>query len=229
MRFKSIRLPALLRAPAGPASLPAPPRDRSRIALAGALVAARELSPAAACHVWRIGGLPPGAVGHPLTFVATAGAPKWRFDDPDGEFRTWYGAMSSVGAFWEVYGGPPTIVSPARRTGRVCGLVELAVDLELVDLRSPKVMALFPGLDDRIGTTEVYSVTQAWARALWERGANGVVYHARKAGLEGPSVAVFLPRSERAISPAEPGEPLDSPRFDPERKALASVEIHFGT
>ncbi|HLX33809.1 MAG TPA: RES family NAD+ phosphorylase [Candidatus Limnocylindrales bacterium] len=174
-----------------------------------------------------------GEKGHPLTFVRNDGAARYRYDDPASEFQTWYGSRTSEGAFYEVYAGwtegdhEPTVISELQRRRRVSGRVAIDDDLELIDLRGPAVNGVFRGLDDRLGTAEEYSLTQRWARRIFECAprVGGVVYRSRLGGESGPNVAVFLPRGAAALQPLEPGDSVDAPRFAPERAALRAIGI----
>jgi|GEM_PF-5429672 hypothetical protein len=176
-----------------------------------------------------VGGLPPGATGHPLLFTPRRPIPVHRFDDPGGIYDVWYGSASADGAFLEVFADSErAFVLPDQRTGRVCGEVEIDDGLQLIDLRAPAVLGILDrpnGLDDQIGTTTLYSVTQAWSRAFFEyRGdIGGLVYRARLAGDRGPSVVLFMPRAAGARDAREAGVSVDDVRFQPQRDLLARV------
>lgn len=220
-----------------PDPLPDPPGDCDDLELdrattsTGALAA--EFGLPGDLRLWRVGGVPPGMAGHPLLLVIGRTYARYRFDDPRSTFLTWYGSRTATGAFLEVFGDRDRgLVTPAERAGRVAGEVLFPPDLELLDLRGPlvnQILNVGGRLDDRIGTTELYSLTQAWARALYDcRGSlAGLVYRSRLGGEVGPSVALFGDRL-RGAAPVDGGLSVDDDALADARDVLEDCGIRWG-
>jgi hypothetical protein len=118
-----------------------------------------------------------------------------RFDHhvpPTGSGDTravWYAAMSLIGALSESFGRIGFI---DRDAGRRVALVRTGATVPLLDLVG--VAARRIGLTQEIAATTAYPLTQAWARAVYERYPRlwGIRWRGRQAG----SVCVVI--TERA-------------------------------
>jgi RES domain-containing protein len=209
-------------------TLPAPPADCSDLRPDQALVTAGSLATdlgLPSLRLFRVGGLPPGATGHALTFVTRRAIPVHRFDDPDARYLVWYGSRTAAGAFLEVFADSDRRFVAPDQQARDCGEVELANDLVLLDLRAPRVLGIVSrpdGLDDGIGTVRTYTLTQAWSRRFFDCKSDlaGFIYRSRLGGELGPNVALFADRTGGALRPLEPGTRVGDVRFAAERETL---------
>ncbi len=225
-------------AAAGPPPLPLPPADCSALELGPAIrtagEVAGELGLTTGLVLFRVGGLPPGTLGHPLLYVAADPPPRHRFDDPASGYLVWYGSRTADGAFLEVFGDTSRgFVTPAQREGRLGGWVRIEADARLLDLRAPAALGILRGparLDDRIGTTGMYSLAQAWSERIFgcDDRLGGLIYRSRLGGDAGPNVAIFLGRTAGMVTPLESGTSVDDPRFDPQRLMLRTAGIGWG-
>ena len=181
---------------------------------------------------WRVGVFRSGTVGEPLLFVPDPAIARYRFDDPHAAYSVWYGSRTPEGAFLEVFGDLPRgFVTPAQRDGRVCGQVAIDASLLLLDLRSPAVNSIVhveDRLDDRIGTTELYSLTQSWSRRFFECDDGiGPLDRSRLGGEKGPNVAIFLERAAGILAPVDAGTSVDDALFEPARQQLALSGVQW--
>jgi hypothetical protein len=220
-----------------PHPLPGPPADCGDLDLDRALVSAADLAAELGMpgdlRLWRVGGVPPGVAGHPLLLVLRSRYPRYRFDDPDSTFQVWYGSRTPTGAFLEVFGDRDRgVITPAERAGRVAGEVVFPADLPLLDLRAPlvnQIMKVGGRLDDRVGTTGQYSLTQAWARTIHDCRAaiGGLIYRSRMGGEVGPNIALF-DEGMRAATPVDAGLSVDEVAFHDAHEMLDNSGIRWG-
>jgi hypothetical protein len=123
-----------------------------------------------------------GRWDHPRNFGPLADQ---RFDHhvpPPGSDRTrtvWYAAQSLIGAVSEVFGRVGFL---DRDAGQRVAVVRAAAPIPLLDLVG--LAARSVGLTQEIAATTAYPVTQAWARAFYERYPHlaGLRWRGRQAG-----------------------------------------------
>jgi hypothetical protein len=144
----------------------------------------------------------------------------YRFDDPHGEFGVLYAALGEECAFLE------TLVRVPQSEGRVLRseLARRSISpltasrpLRFADLRGHHLAQL--RVDSRLFAYTDYTITQPWARALFEHEDefDGLVFHSRH-NPELHAVAVF-DRAERELK-AGAALPLDGETFRPRLEAL---------
>jgi len=140
-----------------------------------------------------------------------------RFDHhlpPPGSDRTravWYASTSLIGALSESFG---RIGFLDRDAGRRVALVRAATAIPLLDLVGVGARSI--GLTQEIAATTAYSLTQAWARTVYERYPRliGIRWRGRQAG----AICVVITERVRAgalvlVSDHALGEPVVWPRI----------------
>jgi hypothetical protein len=103
-----------------------------------------------------------------------------RFRSPDREYGTMYLATDMFGAFRETIGAMSSyrLVSESNLLNRRLSIVTVDRPLELADLAGAGLTWI--GADARL-TTGSYTISQAWAKALWQhdRRIDGLYYRSR--------------------------------------------------
>src|SRR5690606_41522854 len=104
----------------------------------------------------------------PLFLGPPSEAPESRFDDPSGEFKVCYLAERREGAFVETLlrGASPLLLSWSDLESRSIARVEVLEPLRVVDFLGPALRRL--GWTAEVAATRDYTLSWAWARALWE-------------------------------------------------------------
>lgn len=137
----------------------------------------------------------------------------FRFDDPDGEqgsFGTLYAATDEHGAFIETFGeSEGNTVSQRGLSLRSISQLVLEKPLQLVDLTGSGLAHL--GGAGEI-TAGAYSISQAWAKALFEHPEkpHGIYYRARH-DQSRCSIALYHPQS--SLLKVHKTTPLDDHHF----------------
>jgi hypothetical protein len=125
---------------------------------------------------------------HPLArgpvFFGPAGtAPRWRFDDPQGEFKVCYLGLEPEAALVETLLREPwhrRALSWSRDIeGQRLAEFNVTAALRLVDFGGPGLRALGTTLEV-LGTRD-YALPRVWSRALWSHpdAPDGIVYPCR--------------------------------------------------
>jgi hypothetical protein len=119
----------------------------------------------------------------PVFFGPTGTAPRWRFDDPDGEFKVCYLGLDPEAALVETLLREPwrrRTLSWSRDIERHrLAVFDLIAPLRLVDYGGPGLLALGTTLEV-LGTRD-YTLAQHWSRALWSHpdAPDGILYSCR--------------------------------------------------
>ncbi len=145
-----------------------------------------------------------------------------RFDAPAGEYGILYAGEDDFCAFVEGFGDPldTRVVSRSDLRERCLSKVTSNRPLHLVDLTAQGLSQL--GADGRLTTGDDYSLSQRWARALWDHPyqPDGLVYRARHDPSK-ESVAIF-DRARSALSLRRLSRILD------DQARLAQILDHYG-
>lgn len=100
----------------------------------------------------------------------------------DKDEGVWYAGLTLKGAVAERFGRHPRIVD-GNGPDRVV-LLEVAAFVRVFDFVAAAARFAAPGMDQRIGTTTKYAITQQWARAIYQRRVDvaGIRWLGRQAG-----------------------------------------------
>jgi hypothetical protein len=128
--------------------------------------------------VWSSAQGDPARNGHPLYVWPNQGA--GRVDDPAGEYLVLYAGDSAAGAVAEHLGNyarwTPAVLEPppSAPPGSVLALARIAGDPQVLDLDDPYVL-VEQGLRPSSVVSRDRTVTQRWARALFDSGEHAGV------------------------------------------------------
>lgn len=107
--------------------------------------------------------------------------PRFRFDDPRGEYGVLYAAAEPSGAFVETFlrFPTPTFLSREDLGLRGCAVIEVTRRLQLVPLHSEHLVRLRATAEIAHGAS--YRLPQTWSRAIYEHSAtyDGIEYRSR--------------------------------------------------
>lgn len=123
--------------------------------------------------------------------------PRYRFDDPLGEYGVCYLGRTQAGAFAETFLRNPPVRLVERVTLENRSLAELAVrlPLRLVRLTGRGLARL--GTTSAVSSTPDCAIPQRWSRALWSHPArpDGLLYRSRH-----DDAAVCVALFDRAVN-----------------------------
>jgi hypothetical protein len=130
---------------------------------------------------------------------------RYRFDSPDGAFRTTYANTSRKGCIAEIY-ADDKVIERAEGESRHFFRFGASRPLKVIALDEAEVRSLL-GLDLRVCSTLSYERTQAWAKALyaWYPEANGIRYLGRNSAPE-RNYCLFLDRFEGEVFTENEGQ-----------------------
>ena len=102
--------------------------------------------------------------------------------EKDKDEGVWYAGRTLKGAVAERFGRHPRIVD-GNGPDKVV-LLEVAAFVRVFDFVGDAARFAAPGMDQRIGTTTDYAITQGWARAIYQRRPDvaGIRWMGRQAG-----------------------------------------------